>query len=40
MPTPWLLLHVIAGYARTHPLRVVVQVIAIAVGVSLGYACT
>lgn len=34
----WLLLHVIGGYARTHPLRAAVQVIAIAVGVSLGYA--
>jgi putative ABC transport system permease protein len=34
----WLLLHVIGGYARSHPLRAVVQVIAIAVGVALGYA--
>jgi len=34
----WLLSHVIGGYARSHPLRAVVQVIAIAVGVSLGYA--
>lgn len=34
----WLLLHVIGGYARSHPLRAAVQVIAIAVGVSLGYA--
>jgi len=34
----WLLRHVIGGYARAHPLRAVVQVIAIAIGVSLGYA--
>jgi putative ABC transport system permease protein len=34
----WLLTHVIGGYARGHPLRAAVQVIAIAVGVSLGYA--
>ena len=34
----WLLVHVIGGYARGHPLRAAVQVIAIAVGVSLGYA--
>jgi len=34
----WLLAHVIGGYARSHPLRAVVQVIAIAVGVALGYA--
>ncbi len=34
----WLLQHVIGGYARTHPLRAAVQVVAIAVGVSLGYA--
>lgn len=34
----WLLAHVIGGYARGHPLRAAVQVIAIAVGVSLGYA--
>jgi putative ABC transport system permease protein len=34
----WLLLHVIGGYARSHPLRAAVQVIAIAVGVALGYA--
>ncbi len=34
----WLLAHVVGGYARVHPLRAVVQVIAIAVGVSLGYA--
>ena len=34
----WLLVHVIGGYARSHPLRAAVQVIAIAVGVSLGYA--
>ena len=34
----WLLLHVIGGYARSHPLRAAVQVVAIAVGVALGYA--
>jgi putative ABC transport system permease protein len=34
----WLLLHVIGGYARGHPLRAAVQVLAIAIGVSLGYA--
>lgn len=34
----WLLAHVIGGYARSHPLRAAVQVMAIAVGVSLGYA--
>jgi putative ABC transport system permease protein len=34
----WLLRHVIGGYARAHPLRAVVQVIAIAVGVALGFA--
>jgi len=34
----WLLAHVIGGYARGHPLRVAVQVVAIAVGVALGYA--
>jgi len=34
----WLLAHVIGGYARSHPLRVAVQVLAIAVGVALGYA--
>ncbi len=34
----WLAWHVIAGYARQHRLRTVVQVIAIAVGVALGYA--
>jgi putative ABC transport system permease protein len=34
----WLLAHVIGGYARGHPLRAAVQVVAIAVGVSLGYA--
>jgi putative ABC transport system permease protein len=42
MPTtsqwPWLLGHVIGGYARQHPLRVAVQVLAIAIGVALGYA--
>ncbi len=34
----WLLHHLIGGYARQHPLRAVVAVFAIAVGVSLGYA--
>jgi len=34
----WLLRHVIGGYAREHPLRAVVQVVAIAIGVTLGYA--
>jgi putative ABC transport system permease protein len=34
----WFLRHVIGGYARTHPLRALVQVLAIAIGVSLGYA--
>jgi putative ABC transport system permease protein len=34
----WLLAHVIGGYARSHPLRAAVQVVAIAIGVSLGYA--
>ncbi|MFN3565870.1 MAG: ABC transporter permease, partial [Burkholderiaceae bacterium] len=34
----WLLRHVIGGYARAHPLRAVVQVVAIAIGVTLGYA--
>src|SRR5688572_3751637 len=34
----WLAWHVIAGYARQHRLRTLVQVIAIAVGVALGYA--
>ena len=34
----WLLAHIIGGYARSHPLRAVVQMIAIAIGVSLGYA--
>ncbi len=34
----WLLLHVIGGYARSHPLRAAVQVVAIAIGVALGYA--
>jgi putative ABC transport system permease protein len=34
----WLLRHVIGGYARAHPLRAIVQVVAIAVGVALGYA--
>ena len=33
----WLWWHVSAGYARTHRLRTVVQVLAIAVGVALGY---
>lgn len=35
---PWLLGRVIGGYARQHPLRVAVQVLAIAIGVALGYA--
>ncbi|HZA96736.1 MAG TPA: ABC transporter permease, partial [Burkholderiaceae bacterium] len=34
----WLAWHVIAGYARQHRLRTVVQIVAIAVGVALGYA--
>ena len=34
----WLLAHVIGGDARTHPLRALVQVVAIAVGVALGFA--
>jgi putative ABC transport system permease protein len=34
----WLSWHVLAGYARQHRLRTVVQVAAIAVGVALGYA--
>ena len=34
----WLAWHVIAGYARQHRLRTLVQIIAIAVGVALGYA--
>ena len=34
----WLLLRVIGGYARSHPLRAAVQVVAIAIGVALGYA--
>lgn len=34
----WLLTHVIGGYARAHPLRAIVQVVAIAVGVALGFA--
>jgi len=34
----WLLAHVIGGYARAHPLRAIVQVLAIAVGVALGFA--
>ena len=36
--TGWLLVHLSGGYARRHPLRAVVQVIAIAIGVALGYA--
>ena len=35
---PWLWWHVSAGHARTHRLRTLVQVLAIAVGVALGYA--
>ena len=34
----WLLAHLSGGYARHHPLRAIVQIIAIAVGVALGYA--
>jgi putative ABC transport system permease protein len=34
----WLAWHVLAGYARQHRLRTLVQVLAIAVGVALGYA--
>ncbi|HVG04779.1 MAG TPA: FtsX-like permease family protein, partial [Burkholderiaceae bacterium] len=34
----WLAWHFIAGYARQHPLRTLVQVSAIAIGVALGYA--
>jgi len=34
----WLLVHGSGGYARQHPLRATVQVIAIAAGVALGYA--
>ena len=34
----WLLRHVCAGHARAHRLRTAVQVLAIAVGVALGYA--
>ncbi len=34
----WLAWYVIVGYARLHPLRTVVQIAAIAIGVALGYA--
>jgi len=34
----WLSWRVLAGYARQHRLRTLVQVLAIAVGVALGYA--
>ena len=34
----WLIKHVIGGYARQHRLRTAVQIIAIGVGVALGYA--
>ncbi|MEY2897142.1 MAG: hypothetical protein RL669_1411 [Pseudomonadota bacterium] len=34
---PWLLAHVIGGQSRLHPLRALVQVVAIALGVALGY---
>ena len=34
----WLFSHVIGGYARAHPLRATVQIVAIAIGVALGYA--
>jgi putative ABC transport system permease protein len=34
----WLLRHLLGGYSRLHPLRALVAVIAIAIGVALGYA--
>jgi len=34
----WLLFHVSGGYVRQHPLRAIVQIVAVAVGVALGYA--
>ncbi len=34
----WLLAHLVGGYSRQHPLRALVAVIAIAIGVCLGYA--
>jgi putative ABC transport system permease protein len=34
----WLLAHLIGGYSRQHPLRALVAVVAIAIGVALGYA--
>lgn len=34
----WLLAHLIGGYSRRHPLRALVAVMAIAIGVALGYA--
>ncbi len=34
----WLLTHLSLGFARRHPLRAMVQTIAIAIGVALGYA--
>lgn len=34
----WLLRHLVGGYSRLHPLRALVAVIAIAIGVALGYA--
>ena len=34
----WLLTHLIGGYSRRHPLRALVAVFAIAIGVALGYA--
>jgi putative ABC transport system permease protein len=34
----WLMAHLIGGYARQHPLRSIVQLLAIAIGVALGYA--
>ena len=44
MPQPdargwrWLIAHVLGGYARQHPVRAAVQLLAIAIGVALGYA--
>jgi putative ABC transport system permease protein len=34
----WLLAHLVGGYLRQHPLRALVAVVAIAIGVALGYA--
>ncbi|MFN9807992.1 MAG: ABC transporter permease, partial [Betaproteobacteria bacterium] len=44
MPQPdargwrWLIAHVLGGYARQHPVRAAVQLLAIAIGVAIGYA--